>query len=445
MGRIRLFGQKPTTFQIIILGFAGFILIGALVLMLPLSTASTGHASFGDALFTATSAVCVTGLVVQDTATYWSSFGQAIILIMIQVGGLGIITVAALMSVIAGKRISLAQRSVMQDAISAPQLGGIVRMTLFVVKAAALFELAGALAMMPVFCRLYGASGVWLSFFHSISAFCNAGFDLMGSKTGAFSSMTALAGEPVVITVLSLLIIVGGIGFLTWSDVVTHGIHFRRYRMQSKVILMTSLFLLLVPALVMFFTEFSDLSIGQRISASIFQSVSPRTAGFNTVTLGSMTGGGKFLIIFLMLIGGSPGSTAGGTKTTTFAVLLANTGSVFGRKKSANLFGRRIEDMVIKTATAIISIYLLLSLLGAFIISAVEGLPFGDCLFETVSAVCTVGLSVGITTSLGTLSRIILMFLMFTGRVGGMTLVYAAFFRTGNDVSQLPTEKIIVG
>lgn len=445
MGGIKLFGKKLTTFQIIIMGFAGFIIFGTLVLMLPVSTVEDGSASFSDALFTATSAVCVTGLVVKDTATYWSPFGQAAILVMIQVGGLGIISVAALMTVISGKRISLAQRSVMQDAISAPQLGGIVRMTLFIVRAAFIFEFVGATAMAPIFCKHYGAAGIWMAIFHSISAFCNAGFDIMGTKTGEFSSLTSMSGEPVIVAVICILIVVGGIGFLTWDDVVTNGIHFKRYRMQSKVIIITSLFLIIIPAVLMFFTDFSGLPIGERISASVFQAISPRTAGFNTVNVGAMTGGGKFLIVFLMMIGGSPGSTAGGIKTTTFAVLISNAASVFGRKKSASIYGRRIEDAIVKTAAAIFTGYLILSLFGAFVISAVEGLLFGDCIFETVSAICTVGLTEGITPMLGTASRIIIIFLMFTGRVGGLTLVYAAIFRAGVDSRQLPVEKITVG
>lgn len=445
MGGIKLFGKKLTTFQIIIICFAGFILVGTLVLMLPVSTAGDGSASFGDALFTATSAVCVTGLVVRDTASYWSAFGQAAILLMIQVGGLGIISVAAVMTVISGKRISLAQRSVMQDAMSAPQLGGIVRMTLFIVRAAFIFEFIGAAAMAPIFCKYYGASGIWMAVFHSISAFCNAGFDIMGTKTGEFSSLTSMSGEPVIVAVICILIVVGGIGFLTWDDVVTNGIHFKRYRMQSKVIIITSLSLIIVPAVLMFFTDFAEMPIGERISASIFQAITPRTAGFNTVDVGAMTGGGRFLIVFLMMIGGSPGSTAGGTKTTTFAVLISNAGSIFGRRKSACIFGRRIEDTIVKTATAIFTGYLLLSLFGAFVISAVEGLPYSECIFETVSAICTVGLTEGITPMLGTVSRIIIIFLMFTGRVGGLTLVYAAIFRAGVDSRQLPVEKITVG
>lgn len=445
MGGIKLFGKKLTTFQIIIICFAGFILVGTLVLMLPVSTAGDGSASFGDALFTATSAVCVTGLVVRDTASYWSAFGQAAILLMIQVGGLGIISVAAVMTVISGKRISLAQRSVMQDAMSAPQLGGIVRMTLFIVRAAFIFEFIGAAAMAPIFCKYYGTSGIWMAVFHSISAFCNAGFDIMGTKTGEFSSLTSMSGEPVIVAVICILIVVGGIGFLTWDDVVTNGIHFKRYRMQSKVIIITSLSLIIVPAVLMFFTDFAEMPIGERISASIFQAITPRTAGFNTVDVGAMTGGGRFLIVFLMMIGGSPGSTAGGTKTTTFAVLLSNAGSIFGRRKSACIFGRRIEDTIVKTATAIFTGYLLLSLFGAFVISAVEGLPYSECIFETVSAICTVGLTEGITPMLGAASRIIIIFLMFTGRVGGLTLVYAAIFRAGVDSRQLPVEKITVG
>lgn len=436
--------RKLTSFQIICLGFTGVILIGALLLMLPMSSQNGTVTPFTDALFTSTSAVCVTGLVVYDTATYWSGFGQCVILLLIQIGGMGVITVAASFAMIAGRKISLKQRSTMQEAISAPKVGGIVRLTGFIVRVTLLIELLGAAVMAPVLCRDFGVKGLWMALFHSISAFCNAGFDLMGAKA-PFSSLTSYSAEPVTNLTIMLLIIVGGIGFLTWDDVRTNRLHFSKYRMQSKVILCTTAFLVTVPAIYFFFFEFSFLAPGERVLSSLFQSVTPRTAGFNTADLTALSEAGQTVTIVLMLIGGSPGSTAGGMKTTTIAVLFATAISTFSRKEHTHFFGRRIEDDVIKNAATILLMYLLLFLFGGLLISRIENLPMLTCLFETASAVGTVGLSLGITPSLGIVSRVILIILMFFGRVGGLTLIYAALSGTQKNVAKLPREKITVG
>ena len=332
-----------SSFQIIILGFAGVILLGALLLMLPVSTTGRSVTPFNETLFTATSAVCVTGLIVQDTGSYWSTFGQAVILALIQIGGLGVVTVAASFALLSGRKISLMQRSTMQDAISAPKVGGIVRLTRFILRGTFLIELLGALAMLPVFCRDYGWRGIWMAVFHSVSAFCNAGFDILGTENNLYPSLTSYAGSPIINITIMLLIVTGGIGFLTWDDICENKLHFRRYRMQSKVILVTTAFLLVLPAIFFFFVDFSSLPIGKRVLASFFQSVTPRTAGFNTVILSDMTGASQAVMIFLMIIGGSPGSTAGGMKTTTLAVLVANAAATFRQRESAHFFGRRIE------------------------------------------------------------------------------------------------------
>lgn len=434
-----------TSFQIIILGFAGVILVGALLLMLPISTKSGVVTSFNEALFTSTSAVCVTGLVVQDTATYWSVFGQSVILTLIQVGGLGVITVAASFALLSGRKISLMQRSTMQEAISAPKVGGIVRLTGFVLKVTFLFELLGALVMMPTFIKDFGLKGVWISFFHSISAFCNAGFDIMGTECAKYVSLTSYVANPVVNITVMLLIITGGLGFLTWEDICTNKHHIKRYRMQSKVILVTTGLLILLPALFFFFVDFAELPTGERIFSSLFQSVTPRTAGFNTANLTIMSGAGQAIIIVLMLIGGSPGSTAGGMKTTTFAVLIANALASFHRKEDPQFFGRRIEAKTVKSAATILMMYVTLFFSGAVIISVAEGLPLSTCLYETASAVGTVGLTLGITPQLGMLSQCVLIVLMFLGRVGGLTLIYAALSGTHKNLSKLPLERITVG
>ena len=436
--------KKLTSFQIIILGFLGVILVGTLLLMLPISSRSGQMTPFWDALFTSTSAVCVTGLVVYDTASYWSLFGQLILLLLIQIGGMGVVTVAASIAMISGRKISLMQRSTMQEAISAPKVGGIVRLTGFVVRITFAIELIGALVMAPVFCRDYGMKGLWMALFHSVSAFCNAGFDLMGGRA-PFSSLTGYVTQPVINFTIMLLIIVGGIGFLTWDDIRTNRLHLHKYRLQSKVILTTTFFLLVVPAVYFYFFEFQELSPGERIFPVLFQTVTARTAGFNTADLTDLSEAGQYIMISLMLVGGSPGSTAGGIKTTTIAVLFTAALSTFQRKENATFFGRRIDDVVVKNAATIFLMYISLCFSAALFISITEGLPMLTCLFETVSAVATVGLSLGITGSLGLFSRIVLILLMFFGRVGGLTLIFAALSQMRKNVSKLPRENITVG
>ena len=436
--------RKITSSQIILYGFALVILLGAVVLMLPVSSNARTVTPFLDCLFTSTSAVCVTGLVVYDTALHWSAFGQAVLLLLIQIGGMGVVTVAAAITMASGKKISLMQRSTMQDAISAHQVGGIVRFTGFILKGIFLFELLGALVLMTVFIPEYGLKGIWLAIFHSISAFCNAGFDLMGTKS-PYSSLTSYADHPVVNITIMLLIVIGGIGFLTWQDIRQNGIHIRRYRMQSKVILATTGILLLVPALYFFFFEFSAEPMSRRILLSLFQSVTPRTAGFNTADLTALSETGQTLTIGLMLIGGSPGSTAGGMKTTTAAVLMACAVAVFRRRENGRFFGRRIADDTVKNAVTVFLMYISLFLLGGMVISRVEGLPILTCLFETASAIGTVGLTLGITPGLHLVSKLILISLMFLGRIGGLTLIFATLSANKNTLSKLPLEKITVG
>lgn len=436
--------RRLTSYQIIILGFSGVILLGTALLMIPFSTRDRVGTSFLDALFTSTSAVCVTGLVVHDTASHWSTFGQLVIMLLIQIGGMGVITVAASLTMISGRKISLMQRSTMQEAVSAPKVGGIVRLTNFIVKTTLLFELLGALLMAPVFYRDFGARGFWMALFHSVSAFCNAGFDLMGTKE-KFSSLTAYVGEPLINLTIMLLIIIGGIGFLTWDDIRRNKLRLHKYKMQSKVILCTTAVLLAFPAIYFYFCEFASLRPEDRILSSLFQAVTPRTAGFNTVDLTGMSEAGQAVITVLMLIGGSPGSTAGGMKTTTVAVLFATAISTFSRKEDTHFFGRRIHDGVVKNAATILLMYLSLFFFGGLAISVIEELPMGTCLFETASAVGTVGLSMGITPGLGGVSRLILILLMFFGRVGGLTLIFAALSGVQKTAAKLPQEKITVG
>ena len=442
--------EKLSSFQIIIMGFLLVILTGSILLMLPVSTRSGVATPFEEALFTATSATCVTGLVVHDTATYWSPFGQAVILMMIQIGGMGVVTVAVSIATISGRKIGLMQRSTMQEAIAAPSVGGIVRLTGFILKATICIEMTGALLLMPVFCKDYGIiKGIWYSLFHSISAFCNAGFDLMGNRQ-QYSSLTGYFSNIQVNAVIIALIITGGIGFLTWDDIKSKGMHIKKYRLQSKVILLMTGILLIIPFLIFFFCEFGrqiwdGMTTGEKVICSLFQTVTPRTAGFNTVDLTQFSESAKTLIIILMLIGGSPGSTAGGMKTTTIAVLFITSFAVFKKKEDSECFGRRIEDNTIKYAAVILLMYITLFITGGILISSIEGLPMLTCLFESASAIGTVGLTLGITPGLGSLSRLILIILMFLGRVGGLTLIFAALSNKQRNLSRFPKEKITVG
>ena len=427
MWSIKLRYRKQwSSFEIIILGFAGVILAGALLLMLPVASREGNVTPFTETLFTATSAACVTGLAVRDTGSYWSVFGQSVILLLIQIGGLGVVTIAVSIAMLSGRKISLMQRSTMQDAISAPKVGGIVRLTRFILKGTFGIELLGAL-------------------FHSVSAFCNAGFDLLGKTDHLYPSLTSYVGNPLVNLTIMGLIVTGGIGFLTWDDIYTKKYHFRQYCMQSKVILLTSLFLIFVPAAFFFFRDFAGMPVKERTLCALFQSVTTRTAGFNTADLSGMTGASQAIMIILMMIGGAPGSTAGGMKITTFAVLTANASATFRQREDTQMFGRRVGQEVLKNASTILMMYLFLVLMGGMVISVAENLPISECLFETASAVGTVGLTLGITPRLGVLSKGILIALMFLGRVGGLTLVYAAMPGRKSAHAKMPLEKINVG
>ena len=442
--------ERVSPARVIIFGFLALILLGTALLMLPVSTRERVGASFFDALFTATSATCVTGLVVHDTATYWSGFGQAVILFLIQVGGMGVVTMAVAIFIFSGKRIGLKQRWVMQESISAPQVGGIVRQTRVILKTAFAIEGVGALILAVHFCPEFGPGrGLWYAVFHSISAFCNAGFDLMGTQA-PFSSLTGYTGDVAVNATVMLLIVVGGLGFLTWQDVSAHRFRFKEYRLQSKLILVTTAGLLLFGFLFFLLYEFrlpqwDSLPPSEKFLAAMFQSVTPRTAGFNTVDLARMSEPSKLLTILLMLTGGSPGSTAGGFKTTTFAVLMLSAIAVFRKRPSAQCFGRRVQDGVLQSACAIFLLYLLLFLAGGIVICCIDQVPLMDALFEAASAIGTVGLSLGSTARFSLPCRMILVFLMYFGRVGGLTMIYA--FTAGSRAisSQFPQEQVTVG
>ena len=445
MSKPVLFFRRLTPFQIITSGFLFVILLGSILLYLPVSRAGDVPCSYLDALFTSGSAVCVTGLVVQNTGTYWSTFGKTVIMILIQIGGLGVITVLIMASLVSGKKIGLRARDLMQNAIGAPQLGGIVRFTRFLILFTLFVECTGACLLAPGFISRYGyLDGISKSFFHSISAFCNAGFDTLDTK-GTYASLTSYSGDVLVNVVIMLLIIVGGLGFFTWRDLIKSRFHWRSLQMQTRLVLTVSALLILVPAVLFFFFEFSEGSIKERALLSLFQSVTTRTAGFNTAKIGKMKEGSRLIMILLMLIGGSPASTAGGIKTTTGAVLLLVLIRNLRRNRSVRVFGRTICEESISEAYTIFFLYLMLFLSGSLVINTLEGYPLIDCMFECASALGTVGLTTGITPSIGVVSKLILIFFMYFGRVGGLTLAYAALQTGRTKPGKLPEAHIMIG
>ena len=443
--------QSMSPMKLILSGYCLIILLGTLLLALPIATKGPGGTPITDCFFTATSATCVTGLVRYDTFTHWTVFGQWVILGLIQIGGMGFMTIAIFVMVFSKRKISLSQRSIMQNSISAPQIGGIVRMAKFIAYGTLIIEGAGAVLLSFSFIPRFGTlKGIYFSVFHSISAFCNAGFDLMGGTSGEFSSLTGMVGNWYVNSIIMLLIIVGGLGFFVWHDIGRKRFRFRNLNLQSKMVLTISFGLVFLGAITIFLLErghemFQGMTMGEQVLSSLFQSVSARTAGFNTADLAAMTDGGKFIMICLMFIGGSTGSTAGGIKTTTFWVLCISVLTTFRRKKNVEAFGRRMEENITRTASCVFMTYLILTATAAVIISAVEGLPILTTLFESVSAMATVGLSFGITPEVGMLSKLLLAFLMLCGRVGSITMLLAFSSDKRVTTSKLPLEKVQVG
>ncbi len=437
--------------KLILGGYCSIILLGTVLLAMPFATKGAGSSPITDCFFTATSATCVTGLIRFDTATHWTLFGQLLILSLIQIGGVGFMTIAIVIMAFTKRKITLSQRSIMQNSISAPQIGGIVRMSKFIALGTLSIEGVGALLLSFDFIPRFGwGKGIYYAIFHSISAFCNAGFDLMGSETGQFTSLMGFADNWYVNTVIMWLIFLGGLGFFVWHDVKDKKFCFKKLNLQSKMVLSISIVLILGGAVVIFLLEnhqhmFQGMTFGEKVLASLFHSVSARTAGFGTTDLSVMTESGKLVMICLMLIGGSTGSTAGGIKTTTFWVLLVSIFTTFRRRKNIEVFGRRMEEGITRTASCVFMTYLLLVITGAVIISAVEGLPMMTVLFETVSAMATVGLSFGVTPTLGMFSKLLVAFLMICGRVGSITMLLAFSSEKRVVSSSYPLEKVQVG
>jgi trk system potassium uptake protein TrkH len=440
----------PNSMLQLMLGYAVIIAAGTILLALPISSKSSASTGIVDALFTATSATCVTGLVVFDTYSHWTLFGQFVILLLIQIGGIGFLTVIIGAMTLTHRRIGLRQRFAMQDAVSAPQVGGIVRMARFILFGSFLFEGLGALALAFRFCPQFGLlRGLYFAVFHSVSAFCNAGFDLMGYQLPA-SSMTAYANDPAVTLVMAALIVIGGLGFFVWVDIWEHGFRFRRFRLHTKMVLITTAFLIIFGTVLLMFFEttgdaFAGKNLGERTLLSLFQSITARTAGFNTIDIASLGDSSILLLICLMLIGGSPGSTAGGFKTTTLFLFFLCVSAEFRQARCMECFGRRLEESILRRAAGVVSLFAVLCTASAAALSHFDAIPLKEALFESASAIGTVGLSLGITGQLGTPSRLVLVTLMFIGRVGGLTILFAVSGLGNGCHSQLPLEKITVG
>lgn len=442
--------SKLTPTKIIVIGYLLIVLAGACLLSLPAAGRSGLMTPFIDALFTSTSATCVTGLIVYDTFTHWSLFGQLVIILLIQIGGLGFMTLSIMAVMLMRRKIHLRQRYIMQESVGAPQVGGIVRMTRFIVFGTLLLEGIGAVLLSIRFCPEYGwGEGLYRAVFTSVSAFCNAGFDLMGGYA-PFSSLTSVATDPLINFTIMALIVIGGLGFYVWADVIENKHRFCRYRLHSKLVLTTTAILLAGGTVLYALMEWNGPAYAghtapEKLLFSVFQSVTMRTAGFNTVDLSQMSDGSTIISVVLMLIGGSSGSTAGGMKTTTFAVLFLSIFSELKNKKHIECFNRRIEDEVLRHACSIMMLYLLLMVSATAAICTLDGVTIKEAIFETASAIGTVGLTLGITPSLSEISHLILIALMYLGRVGGLTILLVFSDLYDPVPSRVPVEKITVG
>lgn len=443
--------KKPnfTYSQISAISFMSIILIGALLLTLPISSRSGEATPFIDALFTSASATCVTGLVVYDTYTHFSLFGQIVILSLIQIGGLGFMIIATLFSLMLKRKIGLKERGMLQESVSTIHIGGIVRLTKHILFGTVIFEAIGAIILALRFYPDMGLKqGLYNGVFHSISAFCNAGFDLMG-RFEPSSSLTLYSGDIVVNLVIMSLIVVGGVGFLVWEDIFTNKLKFCKYRLHTKIVLVVTATLIIVPAIIFYSIErtnsFAGMGTTESWLASFFQSITPRTAGFNTVNIAELSEGSILLTIILVVIGGSPGSTAGGVKTTSFAVIILSLIASIRHTEDINVFNRRLERDVIKKAYDVITIYFMCCALAVLLICALQ--PFGlkEVFFEVVSALSTVGMSTGITPDLNSLSKFIITLLMFFGRVGSLSVALVFSEKKEYIPIRKPVEKISIG
>ncbi|WP_243108071.1 TrkH family potassium uptake protein [Clostridium sp. JN-9] len=434
--------------QILAIGFALVILTGAILLNLPIASQSGKSVPFIDCLFVSTSATCVTGLITVDTGTTWTYFGKTVIMCLIQIGGLGFMSFATLFALLIGKRITLRERLVMQESLNSFTLQGLVKMAKYVLIFTFSVEGAGALLLSTQFIPEFGIlKGIYYSIFHAISAFCNAGFDLMGN----FKSLTSYYDNGVIILTIGGLIACGGLGFFVWQEIYNYK-GLKKLSLHSKLAITTTLILIFGGAILMFLFEYNnpgtmkDMSLKGKLLSSLFASITPRTAGFNSISTADMSPAGRFLTMILMFIGGSPGSTAGGIKTTTAALLVMTVISSIKGKDDTEVFRKRVSKEVVYRALVVSVVGLLLVITVTMILSVTEkGFSFEYLLYETTSAFGTVGLTLGLTPKLTSIGKILLAFTMYAGRVGPLTLLLAIANRRGKDMIKYPEEKILVG
>ncbi|WP_101773129.1 TrkH family potassium uptake protein [Peptostreptococcus faecalis] len=442
---------KPA--EMMVMGFLTLILIGAVLLTLPISSASGQGTDFTDCLFTSTSAVCITGLVVVDTGIYWSFFGKAIIITLVQIGGIGFMSIATLIAILLGKKINLRERILIKESLNQNDLSGAVRLIIFVVKYTLVVELVGAIFLSTVFIPKFGLEkGIWYSIFHAISAFCNAGFDLMGNVTGEYSSLIGYYNNSTIVFTVSSLIILGGIGFPVILSIKKRK-KFKHWNLNSKLAVITTAILIVTGTLFIFFGEFSNassiggMSLGEKLQVAYFQSVTIRTAGYATIDFTTFRESTLFIMIIYMLIGASPASTGGGIKTTTVAVIFLAVKAFVKNEKEISVFKRRIGKIAFRKALVVLTLGIILSVTGTFLISATQSAHFNllESAFEVASAVATVGSSLGGSKSLDGFGKVLISTLMFTGRVGSITLL--TFFIHEKKVKSVrfPEEKIIIG
>ncbi len=432
------------------LGYFILLLLGTFLLMLPVSSKSGGVTSFFDALTTATSASCVTGLIVFDTFSHWSLFGQLVLLVLIQIGGLGYMTIITFCSVILGRRIGLRERGLLKESTNSLYLGGLIALTKKIFIGTLIFELGGAVLLSTRFIGIFGIKrGIYYSIFHSVSAFCNAGFDLMGVLE-PYSSLTDFKSDPIVLLTVCFLIFVGGIGFIVWDDFTRHKFKIKKYRLHSKIALAVSAALTVLGAAAVFVLEYGnelkDMPLYEKALNALFASVTARTAGFNSIDSSNMTSGTVAVNILLMLTGGSPGSTAGGMKTTTLAVLLLAARADIKNSKHINVYGRRIEEDVVRKALTVAMIYFTFVFISCVLLGITnKSLSLSEMMFEVSSAIGTVGISCGAMAKLNLFGQMLITLLMYCGRVGSMS--FALIFTRSKTPSavMMPEEKIIIG
>ncbi len=442
--------RKLTAAKFLVIGYVIVILTGAILLCLPISSKDRVWTPFVDSLFTATSATCVTGLVVYGTNVHFSVFGQIVILLLIQTGGVGFMTVITMVSMFLRRKIGLYERKLLMHSEGTGRISGVMHLLKRILLFTLIFESFGAVLLATRFVGDFGwGRGIYYAIFHAISSFCNAGFDLLGTAENPFPSLTAYVGDPIVNITVMFLIVVGGLGFIVWSDVVDCKFRFKKYCLHTKVVIAATLTLIFGGALFFFFSEanhaFAHLSFPQRILASFFQSVTPRTAGYNTVEMSELSEAGWMMTVMLMFVGGNTGSTAGGVKVTTLVVAILGIIAAAKNDTSATVAKRNVGTAQILQAFSIIGVYLVTVILAVMMMSFAETEPIEDLIFEAVSAIGTVGLTTGITPTLTAFSKIILVILMFSGRVGAFSLLSAIAEKRENPPVKRPNGRILIG